>query len=348
MTDELSGCSRKLRKDALAEFRDCAHCGATFRLSPSRRNTQKYCSKTCMDIVQRQRSSVPRRVITCEECRQGFEATPDHGAWPRFCGRDCWTAAQAGQKAARLSAPRACTKCGASFTVKRTGSTKRFCSTDCAAATRPAPSEAATEARSRSMKAYWVSLDGGAREARGCKIRDSLERKRREDPEFARAETERGRLLMRRLQENPEIRRRTRDGAAGAMRELWRDPATRAAFTQQARDRYAAGKGFASPEAKLKTAARSKWIFKRAWRELMADTEYGDLYRDTQERLRREKPYDGPKEGSDYMEYLAKLGRAVVNDPPMRALFNRFMSEALPRLSDEWRLRSNQTQERAA
>ena len=81
----------------------------------------------------------------------------------------------------------------------------------------------------------------------------------------------------------------------------------------------------------------SKIILKRAHQELRAETDYCAVFAEVQEMLRRELPYDGPKEGSDYADYLQKLGRATVAHPRCQEIVSSYMSEAIPRISRDVR-----------
>jgi hypothetical protein len=110
-------------------------------------------------------------------------------------------------------------------------------------------------------------------------------------------------------------------------------------FTAAAVERYASGVGINSDEGKAKKAAACKWIMTQAQEALHTETDYNLVYTEVQARLRREMPYDGPQEGSDYMEYLRKLGLATVSSPECRSIADAFLSEAIPRFAAEWKKR---------
>lgn len=95
--------------------------------------------------------------------------------------------------------------------------------------------------------------------------------------------------------------------------------------------------GICAPEIRLATAYRAKWIMKKAQEELHCNTDFNVLFADVQYQLRLEMPYDGPLGCADYFDYCRKLGVAVTRDPRIRALADSFMSEALSRLSAQWK-----------
>jgi hypothetical protein len=86
-----------------------------------------------------------------------------------------------------------------------------------------------------------------------------------------------------------------------------------------------------------RNASTVKIIMRRAARELRAETDYCAVFADVQARLRRELPYDGPKEGSDYAEYLHNLGRATAAHPMCQEILGSFMRQAIPRITKEVR-----------
>jgi hypothetical protein len=84
---------------------------------------------------------------------------------------------------------------------------------------------------------------------------------------------------------------------------------------------------------------RSKWIFKKATEAFYIETNYIELHTAAMARFRREMPYDGPKEGSDYMDYCSKLCTAAHKSPECREIASSFMREAIPRFAEEWERR---------
>lgn len=107
-------------------------------------------------------------------------------------------------------------------------------------------------------------------------------------------------------------------------------------YRKMAKDRYAAGLGLNSDTAKSAKVAAGKWIMKAAHAALHLETNYDELYRDAQLRLRREMPYDGPSDCADYYEYIKKLGTATVNSPECRKVADDFMRVAIPRFAKKW------------
>lgn len=75
----------------------------------------------------------------------------------------------------------------------------------------------------------------------------------------------------------------------------------------------------------------NKRALKKAAEALRLETNYVEVFTDVQARLRREFPYDGPKEGSDYAEYCEKLGRMTVQHPEVVKISRDFLSNNLSR-----------------
>jgi endogenous inhibitor of DNA gyrase (YacG/DUF329 family) len=97
------------------------------------------------------------------------------------------------------------------------------------------------------------------------------------------------------------------------------------------------GIGICSDEIKADIAEINSWALKKVREELDNDTDYIQLWKATQARLRQEMPYDGPLSGSDYMDYLKKLGKALLADPAIRDMQAQFMKAAIPRIHAERR-----------
>lgn len=114
-------------------------------------------------------------------------------------------------------------------------------------------------------------------------------------------------------------------------------------YVAQAIDRFQAMRdgewGLWSEEANRKRSERSKWIMKKAQAEIHAETDIDAKMSELQHRLRREMPYDGPLDGSDYLEYCRKLCHAITTHPEYRAIADPFMSAAIPRIAEEWNKR---------
>ena len=107
-------------------------------------------------------------------------------------------------------------------------------------------------------------------------------------------------------------------------------------YQKMAKERYAAGLGLNSDTAKSAKVAAGKWIMKAALAALHSETNYNEVYRDTQFKLRREMSYNGPSDGADYYEYIQKLGTATVNSPECRKVADDFMRVAIPRFAKKW------------
>lgn len=94
--------------------------------------------------------------------------------------------------------------------------------------------------------------------------------------------------------------------------------------------------GICSDDIRDYTAARSKWVMKKAREALNCETEFTALWTDTLDRLRRENPYDGPMGTADYVDYCRKIGAMLTADPQIRAAQDEFFREAIPRFGKEW------------
>lgn len=96
------------------------------------------------------------------------------------------------------------------------------------------------------------------------------------------------------------------------------------------------GTGICSDEVRALTADAAKWVMKKAAQALRLDAYFIELWTETQHRLRREMPYDGPQGTADYFDYLQKLGRALLADPAIKRMQSEFMKDAIPRFYAEW------------
>ena len=95
--------------------------------------------------------------------------------------------------------------------------------------------------------------------------------------------------------------------------------------------------GICSDEVKVRNANAAKWVMKKARAAMEAETDFIALWTDTLERLRRETPYDGPSDCSDYFDYQRRIGKAMLSDPALREIQDSFMKHAIPRFYAEWR-----------
>lgn len=106
----------------------CEHCGAGYKVPPARAKS-RFCCRACADEGQK---TSERREITCECCGTKFLTAQDHGAWPRFCGRECFL------KSCIRPEEKECAHCGSIFTATRTSTGQTddgrriYCSKKCA------------------------------------------------------------------------------------------------------------------------------------------------------------------------------------------------------------------------
>jgi hypothetical protein len=243
--------------------------------------------------------------------------------------------------ASREKRQRVCVICGASFMVASADRVGRTCSRPCmvkrmsqAKKGRKQSPETCAK-RSQALREKWANDPEG----RARLNEASAERMRqwRADPVNAQACAERASERMKRRHADPEWQKVRDERSARTMKATWLKH--REHLIAVAVERYASGVGINSPEARARKAAACKWIFTKAQEALHTETDYNAVYAEVQARLRQEMPYDGPQEGSDYMEYLGKLGRETVNSPECRTLADTFMSEAIPRFAAEWNKR---------
>ena len=78
----------------------CEKCGEAY--DPKyRRDASKFCGTVCANMAQRK---AERRTVTCESCDVQFETKADHGIWPKYCSRLCFTGATDASELKRLTA----------------------------------------------------------------------------------------------------------------------------------------------------------------------------------------------------------------------------------------------------
>ena len=242
---------------------------------------------------------------------------------------------------------RICTICEAHFIVRSVDRKGVACSKDClrkSMALRQKGHKQSPETiakRSQAMKA--VRADPERRAAWHAATAAAI-KKWHTDPANAAAFAKRSSERMKRRHTDPDFQKRRDERSSRVMSANWQRH--RESFIQQSIDRYermaSEGTGLLSEEAKAKKAVANKWILKQAQAALHTETDYDVTYTEVQARLRMERPYDGPQEGSDYLEYLQWLGRSVVNSPECRAIADDFLSRAIPHFAAEWNTRKKQ------
>lgn len=218
-----------------------------------------------------------------------------------------------------------CEACEKPFTSRKPPSkAPKNCSKECAKASR----------NSKAAAAWRVE---GARERRSKAQTEGIA-KAMSDPVKAAHRSAISSAHMKRLHADPAFQKRRDDRSSRVMLANWGK--YRDQFLAQASARYArfleAGVGICSEVAKGRKAEASMWIMKRANQFLHTETDYNTVFTDAVRRLRRENPYDGPLEGSDYLDYCRMIGIAVTSSPECRDLADTFMSGAIPRAAAEW------------
>ena len=197
-----------------------------------------------------------------------------------------------------------------------------------------------TIAKRAASIAAWRAANPEANAARQAKCAAKLKAFTK-TPEFAAQSSER----MKRRHADPEWQKVRDARSSRTMKANWQKH--RDAFTAAAVERYgrniALGVGINSSEVEARKRIASKWIMTNAMAALHAETDFDEVWNDVLARLRREIPYDGPLEGSDYMDYLAKLGKLVTADPAIRELSDGFMATAIPRFAEQWNAQGMET-----
>jgi hypothetical protein len=232
---------------------------------------------------------------------------------------------------------RVCAICGAHFFVRSPERVGRTCSKECfrknisAIQTGKTRSAESNAKRSESMKRRLADPEKMMKfqQATTAGIRKWLS-----DPVNAAKFAARSSETMKKRHTDPEFQKRRDKRSSETMKRNWIK--YRDTFTKVAVERYAAGLGINSDESKEKKNVAAKWIMKKCRESMILETDYIAVFTDTLNRLRREFPYDGPKDGSDYTDYLSKLGRMVTNSPECRMIADTFMKAAIPRFSAAW------------
>lgn len=232
---------------------------------------------------------------------------------------------------------RICTVCGAHFIVAKADRKGAACGPVCLSEVQRRnrlgkKATVETKAKMSASQKAFMAANPAIAKRRVDIGRAALKHLWAEDAEaLARASSER----MKARHKDPDFQQRRDERSSRVMKDNWKKH--RELFVQQSKDRYKSGiTGLNEGEAADKRDAASKWIMKKAQEALHTETDFDDVFTAEHNRLRREMPYDGPKEGSDYMEYLGKLARAVNASPKVRAIADTFMREAIPRFAEEW------------
>jgi len=237
---------------------------------------------------------------------------------------------------------RICAICGTHFLVKKADRKGVTCSRECSSKhinQRQRGRKASPETRekiSAALKAVWGDPE---RSAKWTAAVAAGARNWHADPDNAAAFAKRSSERMKRRHADPEWQKVRDTRSSRVMTANW--VKHREVYVAQAIERYEqseiSGVGINSDDAKAKKAEAAKWIMTKAGAAMRAETDYNAVYTEVQARLRREMPYDGPQNNSDYYDYSKKLGHAVVNSPECRAIADEFMATAIPRFAKKWR-----------
>jgi hypothetical protein len=237
----------------------------------------------------------------------------------------------------RKKRERICVICGAQFLVAKTDRKGASCSRPCLSKMlrqRQLGKKASEETKAkRSVAVKTVRNDPERKAEWDAAIRAGI-MKHLADPNNRAAASARSSAHMRKMHTDPEFQKRRDERSSNVMKAVWVNH--REKLTQLAVERYARGEACNSEEGRHNSAIAAKWIMKKAQEALRVETDYNERYAEIQARLRREMPYDGPLDSSDYYDYLRKLGKAVTSHPELRKLSDAFIREAIPRFSAEW------------
>jgi hypothetical protein len=248
------------------------------------------------------------------------------------------------KEASRKKRERTCVICGAQFLVKKSSHKGATCSKPCLseywrrAKTGLEQSKATKAKRSQALKAFRADPD---RNAKWTEAAAAGAAKWHSAPDNAEAFAKRSSDRMKRRHADPDWQKVRDERSSRTMKANWERH--RDSFVASSVERYARGEGFNSEEAKQKKAEANKWIMTKAQEALHSETDIDVVFMEVQERLRREMPYDGPLETSDYYDYLKKLGTAVANSQEIRGLADTFMAEAIPRFAAQWQTMRRKT-----
>ena len=244
----------------------------------------------------------------------------------------------------RKKRERTCTICGTEFLVRSVDRKGVSCSKLCLSEVhRRAHSGKmqSEETKAKRIASLKITRNDPERKAKwDAAVRVGLE-KYMSNPDNRAAVSARSSAHMRKLHTDPEFQKRRDERSSRVLKAVWVNH--RDKFTQYAVERYARGEACNSEEGKRNKVIAAKWIMKKAQEALHTETDYDAQYAEVQAQLRREMPYDGPLDSSDYFDYLQKLGKAVVNHPDLRKLQDEYMKNAIPKFSAEWRAKKKES-----
>lgn len=247
-------------------------------------------------------------------------------------------------KAASLAKrQRVCRVCGAQFVVRSADRLGASCSPPCRkevnrlAQTGRVQSEETKAKRSASMKQ--TMSDPVRKEARSASARAALS-KLWDDPEFRARRSQASSERMRQRHADPAWQRIRDERSSRVMKANWEKH--RDIFTQQALDRYERGVcSLNQGEAEERKRAAAKWIMTQAQASLHSETNYDEVFRNVQARIRSEHPFYGDTESRDYYEYCQKIGKMVTSHPECRAIADQHLGIAITRFSAQWQAKKS-------
>ena len=232
---------------------------------------------------------------------------------------------------------RVCVICGAQFLVAKTSSKGASCSKPCFSEIirqKQLGKKASEETKAKRSATLKKVRNDPERKAEWDAAAAAGIKKHMADPSNRVAASARSSARMRKMHTDPEFQKRRNERSSNVMKAVWVNH--REKLTRLAVERYARGEACNSEEGRNNSSIATKWIMKKANEALRLETDYNERYAEIQARLRREMPYNGPLDSSDYYDYLKKLGTAVTSHPELCKLHNDFMVQAIPRFSAEW------------
>lgn len=244
---------------------------------------------------------------------------------------------------------RPCAQCGAEFLAKKsskTGQLKLYCGKVCQGASkRGKPNGQRGKKRGpqspeliakRAAAIKLASAKPEVKARRSVAMKAAIARAMA-DPEKRAARSAASSAWMTSLHQDPEFQARRNVRSSRVMKANWQDPKIREVLMAHAAEQ--GGRHLQTPQAIAKKTAANRWILKNVLAERGAATNYNEKFAETLERVRREMPYDGPQEHSDYQEYCSRVSHIVGMDPHLRRIHDEFVKEAIPRWAALWQER---------
>lgn len=232
---------------------------------------------------------------------------------------------------------RVCRICGKEFLVRSADRVGAACSKPCLSEVNRnnflgRKHSAETRAKMSKGQRLWMEANPEAAAKRAARGRESL-LAWNETEEKARISSER----MKQRHRDPEFQKRRDVRSSQTMKRTWavRHEHMLKLALDNAKKQQEAGTGIFSEESEQRKRRAAKWIMSKANEALSVETEFTEVMSRMQKHYRAEFPFPGGGQ-EDYFEYIREIDRMVLHSPEVRELVDNFMSEAVPRFSEEW------------